>query len=47
MLIILLDVRLAINTFTLNYKKELIKDALDFQDWVKLYIIKEFLRPFY
>ncbi len=30
MLIVLLDVRLAVDTFTLNHKEELAKDALDF-----------------
>ena len=47
MLVVLLDVRPAVDTFTLNHKEELAKDALDFQDWVKLRTIKEFLGPFH
>lgn len=37
----------AINTFTKNYQAKLQKDFITLKEWKKLYLIREFLQPFY
>jgi hypothetical protein len=46
MLIVLLDLRLIVEKYCQDHKDELEDDILSFQDWKKLYTIKDFLAPF-
>jgi hypothetical protein len=46
MLLILLNLRPAIEKYCLDYEDELEGDLLSFIDWKKLYTIKDFLAPF-
>jgi hypothetical protein len=46
MLFVLLNLRPIVEKYYQNYEKELELDLLSYQDWKKLYTIKEFLSPF-
>jgi hypothetical protein len=46
MLIVLLNLRPAVEKYCGDYKKELKEDILNHLDWKKLCTIKEFLGPF-
>ena len=46
MLIVLLDLRLAVEKYCQDYKEELKNDILTPKDWKKLCTIKDFLAPF-
>jgi hypothetical protein len=46
MLLILLNLRPAVEKYYVDYKEELEEDILSFADWKKLRTIKDFLAPF-
>jgi hypothetical protein len=46
MLVVLLNLRPAIEKYCTDHKDELKEDILSFQDWKKLCTIKDFLAPF-
>jgi hypothetical protein len=46
MLVVLLNLRPAVEKYCQNHKEELKKDILTSKDWKKLRTIKEFLAPF-
>jgi hypothetical protein len=46
MLVVLLNLRPAIEKYCIDHEDELEEDILSFQDWKKLCTIKDFLAPF-
>ena len=46
MLLILFELKGIMKKYYKNYESELEKDLLSYQDWKKLYTIKDFLAPF-
>jgi hypothetical protein len=46
MLKVLLNLRLVVEKYCQDHKDELEEDILSFQEWKKLYTIKNFLAPF-
>jgi len=46
MLVVLLNLKPAVEKYCLDYKDKLEDDILSYQEWKKLYIIKDFLYLF-
>ena len=46
MLKVLLNLRLVVEKYCQDHEDELEEDILSFQEWKKLYTIKDFLAPF-